>query len=105
MSAAGTICPFNASRRAQAGGGDEKVKHAGPEVLAALADLISAIRTRGLKEPRPGIFHRKGKAWLHFHEDETGLFADIRVGAEWDRFRVSDPEERANLLAFVDDNL
>jgi len=81
------------------------MKHAGPEALAALADLISAIRARGLKEPRPGIFYRKSKAFLHFHEDKAGLFADIRMHAEWDRFRVSDSEERANLLAFIDNNL
>jgi hypothetical protein len=81
------------------------MKHAGPQALAALADLISAIRAHRLKEPRPGVFYRRGRAWLHFHEDEAGLFADIRVRAEWDRFRVSEPQERAALLAFVDRNL
>jgi hypothetical protein len=82
------------------------MKHAGPATLDALDDLITAIRARdGLREPRPGIFYRKGKAWLHFHEDKAGLFADLRVGTEWERFRVSTPEERANLLAMIDRNL
>ena len=78
------------------------MKHAGPEALDALADLVAAVRARGLKEPRPGIFYRKGKAWLHFHEDKAGLFADLRSGAEWERFRVSDPGEREALLAAID---
>jgi hypothetical protein len=81
------------------------VKHAGPEALDALADLVAAVRARGLKEPRPGIFYRKGKAWLHFHEDKAGLFADIRLDAEWERFRVSDTAEQANLLRLIDRRL
>jgi hypothetical protein len=81
------------------------VKHAGPEALDALADFIAAVRARGLKDPRPGIFYRKGKAWLHFHEDKAGLFADIRLGAEWERFRVSDAAEQANLLRLIDRSL
>jgi hypothetical protein len=79
------------------------MKHAGAAALNALRELITAIRARdGLKEPRPGVFYRKGKAWLHFHEDKAGLFADLRVGAEWERFRVSEAEERAKLLAVID---
>jgi hypothetical protein len=81
------------------------VKHAGPEALDALADLVAAVRARGLKEPRPGIFYRKGKAWLHFHEDKAGLFADIRLDAEWELFRVSDTAEQANLLRLIDRRL
>lgn len=81
------------------------MKHAGPEALNALADLLADIRERGLKEPRPGIFYRKGRAWLHFHEDKAGLFADIRVETEWERFRVSEPAECALLLALIDRSL
>jgi hypothetical protein len=82
------------------------MKHAGSVALAALDDLITAIRARGgLNEPRPGIFYRKGRAWLHFHEDKAGLFADLRKGADWERIRVSGPEERANLLAIIDRSL
>ena len=66
------------------------MKHAGPATLDALDDLIAAVRARdGLKEPRRGVFYRRGKAWLHFHEDSAGLFADLRPGAEWIRLRVS----------------
>jgi hypothetical protein len=78
------------------------VKHAGPDALDALADLIAAIRGRGVKETRPGVFYRKGKAWLHFHEDRHGLFADIRISSEWKRFRVSESTERAALIVFID---
>ena len=78
------------------------MKHAGPEALAALTDVIAGVRARGgLKEPRPGVFYRKGEAWLHFHEDKAGLFADLRDAYGWQRFRVSEPQERAALLTLL----
>ena len=82
------------------------VKHAGPLALDALNDLLDAVRTHaGLREPRRGVFYRKGKAWLHFHEDRAGLFADLRIGADWQRFPVSDPAGCASLLAAIDRSL
>jgi hypothetical protein len=82
------------------------MKHAGPATLDSLHDLLVAIRTRaGLREPRRGVFYRKGKAWLHFHEDRAGLFADLRIGADWQRFPVSDAAQRATLLAVIDRSL
>jgi hypothetical protein len=39
------------------------MRHAGPAALDALNDLLDAVRTRaGLREPRRGVFYRKGKA-------------------------------------------
>jgi len=81
------------------------MRHAGSAALLALSNLLLAVRCRGLTEKRAGIFYRKGKAWLHFHEDKAGLFADVRASTEWQRFRVSEPQECADLLAFIDRNL
>lgn len=36
----------------------------------------------GLKEVRPGAFYRAGRSVLHFHEDESGLYADVRFRLE-----------------------
>lgn len=78
------------------------MKHAGSEALDALSDLIEKLRTlTGLAERKPGIFYAKGKAFLHFHEDRAGLFADLREHREWLRFPVNDLEDRERLLAFV----
>lgn len=78
------------------------MKHAGPASIDLLRDLIDSIRARhDLKESRPGVFYRKGKAFLHFHEDAAGLFADLRVSDEWERFRVSDAREQAAFLAVL----
>ena len=79
------------------------MKHADAAALAALCDVIENLRRRPvLVEKKLGIFYTKGRAFLHFHNDPTGLFADLRLGAEWQRFPVNDPEECATLLTAVD---
>ena len=47
------------------------------------------------------MFYRRSKAYLHFHEDPTGLFADLRTGEKFERFRVSSAGEQSHLLALV----
>ena len=78
------------------------MRHAGVEALDALDDVLAAVRTyEVLTERKRGTFYRKWSAFLHFHEDRAGLFADVRVGKDWERFRVSTPEERLVMLARV----
>ena len=82
------------------------MKHAGTAALDALEDLLNAVRARdGLREPRRGVFYRRGRAWLHFHEDAAGLFADLRVGTDWQRFPVTTATARAALLGMIDRSL
>ena len=76
------------------------MKHAGSAALEALADMLSEIRGHGrLVERRPGVFYLKGRAFLHFHEDPTGLHADLRSGGVWERRRVETAAERRTFLA------
>jgi hypothetical protein len=80
------------------------MKHAGAAALETLSDLLERLRTRtALAERRPGIFYVRGKAFLHFHEDPAGLFADLRRDNDWQRFQVNSPGERAELLAVIDE--
>jgi hypothetical protein len=55
-----------------------------------------------LRETRPGIFYAKGRAFLHFHADRTGLFADLREGDGWRRLPVNDPDDCKMLIELVD---
>lgn len=79
------------------------MKHAGPAALDRLEPLLEQVRALpGLKETSRGVFYRKSKALLHFHEDPAGLFADVRFeGTEFERLRVETVEEQAVLLAMV----
>lgn len=79
------------------------MKHAGPDALDRLEPLLAKLRTvPGLAEKNRGTFYRRSKAFLHFHEDPSGLFADLRVGEEFERYRVETSAERSALLAKVD---
>jgi hypothetical protein len=75
--------------------------HATESTLAKYSSLLASLRAiDGLKEKRPGVFYRKSKAFVHFHEDPTGLYADLRLNAneEFVRMRV---ESGAEQSAFV----
>jgi hypothetical protein len=79
------------------------MRHAREEALNELEDVLTAVRAfDGLKERKRGAFYRKSAGFLHFHEDPEGLFADLKVGGDWERFRVSTPEEQSDLLARVE---
>jgi hypothetical protein len=65
------------------------MKHAGVAALADIAGLLAQLRALpGMVEKKPGIFYRRGQAFLHFHEDPAGMFMDVRVGGDWARFAV-----------------
>jgi hypothetical protein len=79
------------------------MKHATDKALELLEDLLERVRARdGLKEKSGGVFYRKSRAFLHFHEDPTGLYADLRVTGEFERYPVNTDSERAALLAEID---
>jgi len=80
------------------------MKHAGAEALDALEPLLNEVRcAAGLIEHKRGIFYRKSKAFLHFHEDAAGMFADVKLSGDGDytRLRVSTAAERKAFLAAV----
>jgi len=78
------------------------MKHAGPAALDQLEPLLAALRdVPQIREKSRGIFYRSSRAFLHFHEDPSGLFADVRIGAEFERVRVTTTRERERLLRRV----
>jgi hypothetical protein len=78
------------------------MKHATEATLLGLTSLLDELRKRPMKEKKLGIFYVKSKSFLHFHEDPAGLFADLRVGDEFERFPVNTKVEQAELLKAVD---
>ncbi len=80
------------------------MRHAGPAALDRLEPLLLRLRALpGLKETARGVFYHKSRAFLHFHEDPAGLFADLRgADGEFVRFRVESVAEHAALEAEVE---
>ena len=76
------------------------MKHASQTALDQLEPLLAELRTLGLTEKSRGVFYRKSRAFLHFHEDPKGLFADIRdaAGLDFDRLDVTRAAGQALLV-------
>ena len=75
------------------------MKHAARQTLDGLETLLTVIRAHSeLKEKKQGIFYRKSRAFLHFHEDAAGLFADLRIGNEFQRFAVNTSAEQSHFI-------
>jgi hypothetical protein len=77
------------------------VKHAGPAALDQIDELLEKLRSYPLKERSRGTFYRGSSAFLHFHEDPAGMFADLKLGGDFERFRISTKAERAAFLRAV----
>ena len=79
------------------------VRHATPAGLERISDLLERLRgVNGLVERAPGVFYRRSRAFLHFHEDPAGMFADVRLaGDDFVRFGVTSRSEQASFLRRV----
>ena len=78
------------------------MKHAGPAALDGIEPMLVTLRgLPGLKEKSRGTFYRGSKAFLHFHEDPAGMFADVRLADDFERMRVSTKREQDACLRKV----
>jgi hypothetical protein len=65
------------------------MQHASSGALDRLEPLLEELRgLPQLAERRRGVFYKKSKAFIHFHEDPSGLHADVRLGDAFERVRV-----------------
>ena len=75
------------------------MKHAGAEALDTIEELLAKVRRHpDLVERKRGTFYRKSSAFLHFHEDPGGMFADLKLDGDFQRFRVSTRREQGAFL-------
>jgi len=79
------------------------VRHAGPDTLLRISPLLEELRARpSLREMRPGVFSLKSRAFLHFHDDPAGVFADVRLSEGFVRMPVTSSAQQADLLERID---
>ena len=79
------------------------MRHITPGRLATIEPLLERLRAvDGLVERSPGVFYRRSRAFLHFHEDGDDIYADVRLGGDdFDRRRVSTAREQDALVTAV----
>lgn len=76
--------------------------HADAAALQRLLPLLRQLRDiTGIREVKPGIFYLRGSAFLHFHETDGVLHADLKKpgGPGFDRFRVDAAPAQRQLVA------
>lgn len=79
------------------------MKHATEKTLANVSALLDDLRSfPEIKEKKPGVFYRKSRAFLHFHEEDDKLFADVRLqGSDFDRFPATTRADQKKLLTNI----
>lgn len=79
------------------------MKHASAATLQFLEELLVRLRgLPGLTERKPGIFYVKSRAYLHFHDDPAGIFADAKLtDGEFQRFPVNTAQEQEVLIELI----
>jgi len=78
------------------------MKHAGATALDALEPVLKQLRTlAGITEKKRGLFYRGSSAFLHFHEDPAGFFADFKKDGDFVRVPVNNRKEIEILISAV----
>lgn len=75
--------------------------HASPEALQPLLPLLRQLREiKGLKEKQPGIFYLRSNAFLHFHDEQGTLYADLKKagGMGFERYALDTPPQQRKLV-------
>ncbi|MEO8078990.1 MAG: hypothetical protein ABI641_00575 [Caldimonas sp.] len=71
------------------------------DALRALLPVLRQLRElKGVKEIRPGVFHARRDAFIHFHDDGGALFADLKKpgGSGFDRFALATAVEQRKFV-------
>jgi len=71
------------------------------DALLLLAPILRQLRDiKGVREERPGIFYARREAFVHFHTDATGLYADLKKsgGSGFDRYPLATPAQQRKLV-------
>lgn len=76
------------------------MRHITQDRLDELEPMLVELRgVAGLAEKKRGVFYRRSRAFLHFHEDPQGLFADARLGGDdFRRFDVTRRKDQRSLV-------
>ncbi len=80
-----------------------RLRHITSDRLDEIESLLESIRAlQVLVERKWGVFYRKSRAFLHFHEDGDDVYADVKLSSDlFDRYRVTTAREQQELLADI----
>ena len=71
------------------------------EALQKLLPVMRQLREiKGVQEIRPGIFHVRRDAFIHFHDEAGALYAELKKpgGAGFDRYPLETAAQQRKLV-------
>lgn len=71
------------------------------ETLAPLLEQVRALGIDGLVEKANGAFYQRRNGILHFHEDVTGVQADVKVDGVWQRVDITNAAGKQRVLRLL----
>ena len=76
------------------------------KTLARIAPFLQDLRRHpSLREVRPTVFYVNDLNFLHFHDEQDGVFADVRLARAFVRLPVTTRAEQLELLERIDECL
>ena len=55
----------------------------------------------GLVEKANGAFYQRRVGILHFHEDADGVYADVKIGGEWQRVQIDRGHGKRTVISLL----
>jgi hypothetical protein len=77
------------------------MKHASAETLDALEPLLMELRLLAIVEKSHGTFYSKKGAFVHFHEDPEGIFADVKCKDGWQRLPANSKTDFKRIVSLA----
>lgn len=71
------------------------------ESLAVLYEEVRGLGIEGLIVKANGAVYQKRNGILHFHEDASGVQADVKVDGEWQRISVATAAGRRKVVTLL----
>jgi hypothetical protein len=62
---------------------------------------VRALGIDGLVEKANGAFYKRRVGILHFHEDDEGVYADVKVDGEWQRVQVDRGHGKRTVISLL----
>jgi len=71
------------------------------QALDSWLDEVRKLGIEGLVEKKNGAFYQRRVGILHFHEDEDGVYADVKVDGQWTRVPINDLEGKRHVIQLL----
>ena len=78
-----------------------RAKKATLALLDPWLDEVRGLGIDGLIEKANGAFYQRRNGILHFHEDDEGIYADVKVAGDWQRVQIDRAQGKRRVVSLL----